>query len=110
MENIAPLIVCSSCQAPVTAEENFCPKCGVELKEPPFTISTGRLVFVYLVSFFLAPFGLGYAFKYLRHSSPEARKIGIIVVILTVLAIALMIGVSVVFTGWEAQSLDMSLY
>lgn len=91
---------------PIAVANNFCPQCGGTLKEMSFSISMGRKVFIYLVSFFLAPFGLGYAFKYLRHSSPEARRVGIIVIVLTVLAIALMIWVSAAFTSWEYQSLD----
>ncbi|MBI5742728.1 MAG: zinc ribbon domain-containing protein [Candidatus Niyogibacteria bacterium] len=106
MEGITQQTTCPSCQAAITAADNFCPKCGAELKGAPVTISAGRKVFIYLVSFFLAPFGLGYAFKYLQRSEPEARRVGVVVIVLTVLAIALMIWVSAAFTSWETQSLD----
>lgn len=66
----------------------------------------GKQTFIYLFSFFLAPFGLGYAFKYLKQSDPEARRIGIIVIILTVLSIALMIWLTSAFANWEAQLLN----
>jgi len=99
--------VCPKCHAPVSTTENFCPQCGAKLKEPPLSISVGRQIFIYLISFFLAPFGLGYAFKYLKQSNPEARKIGIIVVVLTVVAITLMIWITYAFTNWEFQSINV---
>lgn len=103
MENISPITGCPSCRAPVSASENFCPRCGKKLKEPPLSTSVKKQAVVYLVSFFLAPFGLGYAYKYLKDPNPEARRIGIIVVALTVLAIALMVWVTKAFTDWETQ-------
>lgn len=95
-----------SCHALISQTENFCPHCGAELKESPLSISAKRQAFIYLISFFLAPFGLGYAFKYLKQSNLQARRIGIIVIILTVLAIALMIWVTTAFTKWEYQSIN----
>ncbi|MEK9154984.1 MAG: zinc ribbon domain-containing protein [Patescibacteria group bacterium] len=106
MENISSETTCSSCNAPISPTENFCPQCGTKLKEPPLSISVRKQAFIYLISFFLAPFGLGYAFKYLKQSDPKARKVGIIVVILTILAIALMIWVTKIFTSWEYQLID----
>lgn len=105
MENVLPETMCLACRAPVSAAENFCPRCGTKLKEPPLSISAGKRAFIYLFSFFLAPFGLGYAFKYLKQSNPEARRVGIVVVILTALAMALMIWIANAFSNWEYQLL-----
>ena len=93
----------------MSAAENFCPQCGVKLKEPPLSISFGRLAFVYLISFFLAPFGLVFAFKYLRQPDPKARMVGIVVIILTILAIALTILTANIFTRWEYRYINDSL-
>jgi len=106
MENILSETTCPSCHAPVSAADNFCPQCGAKLKEPPLPTSAGKQIFIYLISFFLAPFGLFYAFKYLKQSNPKARKVGIIVVILTILAIALMVWVTIAFTSWEYKSIN----
>ncbi|PIR44304.1 hypothetical protein COV23_00435 [Candidatus Wolfebacteria bacterium CG10_big_fil_rev_8_21_14_0_10_31_9] len=106
MENILPEITCSSCHSPISAIDNFCSQCGKKIKEPPFSISVGKQIFVYFISFFLAPFGLAFAFKYLKLPDSKARKIGIIVIILTILSIATTIYISTVFTKFQYQGLD----
>lgn len=106
MENISSETICSSCHASVSPTENFCPQCGTKLKELPLSTSVGRQAFIYLISFFLAPFGLGYAFKYLKQPNPEARRVGIVVIILTILSIVLMIWLTNAFTSWEYQSIN----
>jgi hypothetical protein len=98
---------CPSCHAPVSADASFCPRCGAKLKEPPLSTSAGRLTFIYLFSFFLAPLGLGYAVKYLRQwKNPKTRTVGIVVVVLTILAIIIMIWASSAFTNWEYQTIN----
>ena len=86
--NIAAETSCPACNAAVTPEVNFCSQCGKQIKEPPFSISILKQVLVYFVSFFLAPFGLGYAFKYLRLSDKRAKRLGIVAILLTILGIA----------------------
>ena len=58
--------LCSSCHNTVSDSANFCPQCGKKIKEPPLSTTVARQILIYCVSFFLAPFGLGYAFKYLK--------------------------------------------
>ena len=106
MENISSETTCPTCHVSISAAENFCSQCGAKLKESPLSISAARQTFIYLISFFLAPLGLGYAFKYLKQSNPEARRVGIIVIILTILAIALMIWTTKTFTNWQYQSIN----
>jgi hypothetical protein len=96
---------CPYCHAPVSATENFCPQCGKKLKEEPLSTTAGKQAVIYLVSFFLAPFGLGYAYKYLKSPDPAARRIGIIVIVITVIAIAIMIWATKAFTEWETHLL-----
>lgn len=102
MENISPETACPSCRAPISAVENFCPQCGIKLKEPSFSTSIGKQAFIYFISFFLAPFGLVYVFKYLKLSDSKARKIGIAALILTILGISL--------TIWTAKEFMSSYY
>ena len=79
----------------------------MKLKE--LTISPGRQAFIYLFSFFLAPLGLVYAIKYLREQDPVARRVGIIVVILTANAIGLMIWLTAAFARWESQLININI-
>lgn len=105
MDN-AKEISCSSCRAILPASAYFCPQCGIKLKEPPLSTSIGKQALIYFISFFLAPFGLGYAFKYLKQSDPKARKIGIISLVLTILAISLIIWILKEFMSSYYNSLN----
>jgi len=106
MDNTPTHFACPSCGALSPATENFCSRCGAPLKREDRSMSTKKLVIVYLISFFLAPFGLGYAYSYLKKTDPKARRVGIIVIVLTVVAVVLMIWISGVFTHWEYQSIN----
>ena len=78
---------CNVCNDPIQVNWNFCPNCGNILRVKPLSTSVLRQLVIYSVSFFLPPFGLGYAFKYLRQDDRKARIIGIISIILTILSI-----------------------
>ncbi|OGK24169.1 hypothetical protein A3A46_00465 [Candidatus Roizmanbacteria bacterium RIFCSPLOWO2_01_FULL_37_13] len=78
---------CTVCKQPIQVNWNFCPNCGNILRVKPLSTSVLRQLVIYSVSFFLPPFGLGYAFKYLRQDDRKARIIGIISIILTILSI-----------------------
>jgi hypothetical protein len=86
-----PGMVCSSCNAPVTVSANFCPNCGDSLKLMPPATSVFRQIIVYLISFFLAPFGLWYAWKYLKQDDRTSKIIGTVAIALTIAAIVLAI-------------------
>jgi hypothetical protein len=90
---IAPIseMVCSTCSAPIPSSANFCPNCGRGLKKKPLSTALSRQVIVYLVSFFLAPFGLWYAWKYLKQEDNKSKIIGVTAIALTAISIALAI-------------------
>ncbi|MBI5306459.1 zinc ribbon domain-containing protein [Candidatus Wolfebacteria bacterium] len=96
MENTSE-ILCPLCQSAISASANFCSQCGKKIKDPPLSTSIQKQIFIYCVSFFLAPFGLGYAFKYFGQPDKKSRIIGIVALALTIIAIALMIFVSKAF-------------
>jgi|SRR3989338_3532414 len=85
---------CPKCKAESSEAAYFCYNCGQSLKPRPESISVSKQILVYFVSFFLAPFGLGYAFKYLKRPDRKSKTIGTISLILTVLAI-----ITVIFTA-----------
>ena len=86
MENQIELF-CPSCKSVVKADANFCPVCGKQLKDEPIGAPFTKQAIVYFVSFFLPPFGLIYAVKYLKQGDYESRKIGFISIILTAISI-----------------------
>lgn len=68
----------------------FCPNCGKVLKDKVPVITISKQIIIYLVSFFLAPLGLGWGFKYVRSKDTKVRIIGIISILLTAASIILM--------------------
>ncbi len=86
--------VCPRCKAEISEAAYFCSNCGRKLKSTPEDTSTPKQILIYFVSFFLAPFGLGYAFKYLKQSDRKSKIIGTISLVLTFVAIAAVIFIS----------------
>jgi amino acid transporter len=68
-----------------------------------------RQIVIYLVSFFLPPFGLGWAFKYIRSDDEKAKKIGWIAVILTIVSLLLTFWVSKAFMDKITQSINSQM-
>jgi len=100
--DITKEISCPSCKAVLPASAYFCLQCGTKLKESPASISISKQAVIYFISFFLAPLGLVYVFRYLKQSDNKARKIGIVALILTILGIFL--------TIWTARAFMDSFY
>jgi hypothetical protein len=67
---------------------------------PPAT-SVSKQIIVYLISFFLAPLGLWYAWKYLKQDDRKSKIIGAVVIALTIVSIA--------FAIWTAVGLFNSI-
>ncbi|MBI2591083.1 MAG: zinc ribbon domain-containing protein [Candidatus Brennerbacteria bacterium] len=101
-------ITCLSCHKVISDSANFCPQCGIKLKEPALSTSIGKQILIYFISFFLAPFGLHYAIKYIRQSDHKVKIVGIVSFILTVSAIALMFWITSSFMNALYQPLNFN--
>lgn len=84
-------LLCPACQFKIQSDWFFCPNCAKELKEKPPIITIGRQIFMYLVSFFLTPLGLGWGLKYVKYKDPKTKIIGIVCIALTILSFIFMI-------------------
>src|SRR6266550_1376127 len=92
-------LICPKCQTTNPASNFYCLHCGKKLKEPPVSTSIGKQILMYSVSFLLPPFGLGWAFSYMRQANPKAKVIGWIILLLTTISLVLTIWITwVVFT------------
>jgi hypothetical protein len=85
------LVPCPSCQFQTQPDWYFCPNCAKELREKPPVISVGKQIFMYLVSFFLTPLGLGWGIKYIKFKDQKTKTIGIICIVLTALSLIFMV-------------------
>lgn len=97
---------CPTCQYQLNPEWYFCPNCGKQLKEKVPVITIGKQITIYLVSFFLAPLGLGWGFKYIRSKDPSVRMVGVAAIVLTAVSIAAIIVTFKSFSDQYARILD----
>lgn len=79
---------CPSCNHAIETTYNFCPNCGKQLHDMPLSQSVGKQLGIYLLSFFLPPFGLIPAYKYFHSKDSKANIIGIVAIFLTAISLA----------------------
>lgn len=109
MENIETIniqLVCPSCHTPITEEEYFCPNCGKKLKDKPVSTGVAKQMLVYLVSFFLPPFGLPWAFRYLKQPDQKSKIIGYITIGLTIISILTNVWLIMAFINQTQQAMN----
>lgn len=85
------LLICPKCQSSNEATDFFCRACGYKLKEKPLPTSFSKQLSIYLISFFLPPFGLIPAIKYLRQDDNKSKRVGIIAIIITLASVIISI-------------------
>lgn len=88
-ENIQ--VTCPNCKNPTLPIDIFCPACGKKLKNGTASTGIQKQIGVYLVSFFLPPFGIFPAIKYLRQTDSKSKTIGAIALVLTIISILITI-------------------
>jgi hypothetical protein len=57
----------------------------------PAATTVSKQIIVYLISFFVAPFGLWYAWKYLKQGDNKSKEIAIVAIALTIISVAITI-------------------
>lgn len=90
-----PQLICSYCHVINPPEFFFCPNCGKELRGKPLSTSVPKQIGIYLLAFFLPPFGLSPGIKYLRRNTSKEKTVGGIAIILTFLSIGFSIWLAV---------------
>lgn len=89
MDNI--FNVCPVCHQTISAGYYFCPNCGNNLKGKLMTISVPAQIGLYALAVFLPPLGLWPGIKYVMGKSLQAKRVGIITIVLTLISTILMI-------------------
>jgi hypothetical protein len=102
----SPGIICPSCNTQMISSANFCLNCGKALRAIPPATSVSKQIIVYLISFFLAPFGLWYAYKYLKQVDRKSKIIGAVAIALTVASITVTIWTAVGLFNSVSQYFD----
>ena len=100
------LIKCKECGHELSDEALTCPNCGKPQRDKPPSVSLSRQITVYFISLFLPPFGLWYAWKYLKQKDGKSKKIGITALILNIISIIIAIWFIERFVNSISQSLN----
>lgn len=87
-------MTCRYCSQPITTFDYFCPSCGKKLKEKPISTEFWPLVWLFVLSLFFPPFGLGKTIRYIRSEDEKAKVMGWLSLIVTVVAIIVTIWIS----------------
>lgn len=82
---------CPFCQQPIKDTDLNCPNCGRKIREKPLSTSIWAQIGIYSLSFFVPPFGVMPAVKYLKQKDSTHRWIGSIALILTIVSIVVSI-------------------
>ena len=109
IEQPATSILCRYCNNPVIQDDYFCPNCGKKLKDKPVSTGIGKQILVYLISFFLPPFGLPWAFRYLKQNDEKSRIIGYTVITITILSLIINIWLITAFINQTNKAINNDL-
>ena len=95
---------CLNCNSPILPIYIFCPVCGKKIKNGGSSTGIQKQIGICLVSFFLPPFGLFPAIKYLRQPNSKSKIIGAIALALTAISILITISLTKFALGtFESQ-------
>src|SRR3990167_10813389 len=98
---------CPNCNNRILPIDIFCPACGKKLKGNDSSFGIQKQIGLYLLSFFLPPFGLFPAIKYLRQTDSESKTIGAIALVLTVISILITILLTKLVLGTFESKLQL---
>ncbi len=94
-------MTCPHCASQVPETAIFCPNCGKRLKEKEAAIGMWALIWLFFVSIFLPPFGLGLTIRYLRSADRTAKAMGVISLAVTLVVLGAAI--------WSAVSISKNI-
>jgi len=97
---------CPQCKGNISPVDYFCPACGKKLKEKPLATTFSKQLWIYLVSFFLPPFGVWPAVKYLRQPDEKSKRIGWVAIFLTIISVLITIRLTIGFISSFNKSLN----
>ena len=85
------------CNMKAGLEDKYCSSCGRELPKTINTVPLSRKIKIYLMSVFLAPFGIYWFFKYFRSTDEDKRKLGFYCLYITIVMVIILVIVNYFF-------------
>jgi len=78
--------VCPFCHQIVRDSDFYCSSCGRKLHEKPLPTSIFVELLYYLGSILLPPLGIFWGIKYLKQNDEDAKRIGLLSIVFTVIS------------------------
>jgi predicted amidophosphoribosyltransferase len=110
MNNEISVAVCPVCHQSILATYYFCPNCGNNLKETPTAISPLVQAGLYALAIFLPPLGLWPGIKYVMKKNQQAKIVGAITIVLTLISTILTIWAILGFFNSYMAQMNEVLY
>lgn len=106
------IMKCPACNTEINSGFYFCPNCGKKIKDKLLSTSIAKQIIYFLVSALLPPIGLWWAVKYLRQTDKVSKKIGIAIIIITIIATAvtLKLAIDTMNTVNDSVSKQLNMY
>ncbi len=79
--------MCQACGAVNPFGAVFCMQCGKPFRETTLSTAVSKQIMMYVVSALVPPFGLGWGIKYARQQDSYAKRIGIAIIVITILSL-----------------------
>lgn len=77
---------CPKCHTKVRESDYYCFNCGTNLKPAPPSISASAQMVLYLKCLLIPPFGIVWAYKYLKQPDTNSKLVGVIAIVITLAA------------------------
>lgn len=84
---VPQVVTCSQCHQQVRSSDYFCYNCGKNLKPKPLPTDIITQLLYYGGSILLPPMGFIWGFRYVRENNKNAKVIGIVCMVLTVIVL-----------------------
>lgn len=100
---------CPQCHYQVQPLFYFCPNCGKNLKPAPLSTSIGKQISIYALSVFLPPLGIIPGMKYLFQKDSNAKLVGLIAILLTIISSGLTVWYTIGFINTINKQVNSQL-
>lgn len=84
-------ILCVQCNTLNPKDSHFCSNCGKALKEKEVNVSIIKQTWLYIIAFLLPPLGLIPGIKYLRKDNEKIKKVGLVLIVLTIISVVVQV-------------------
>lgn len=100
---------CPKCNSPINQADYFCKSCGAKIKNKALSTTLFMQLKIYVFSLLLPLLGLIPAIKYLRQEDRSSKKIGVVIVVITILSLVITTWLTMGYLNTFNESLNKQM-